>query len=153
MQDYPFQTCCQLDLEIFNEVYLECHCTLCIDGQLYRGSYLSAHVLLKLLNELKKRGKCEACRAFHLFFATSLINSIKQEHACEIFLSYDIKITLKSHFCRKNLQKYTSKALVDNFFCQSYRLCQSCSVKIVLSTSTSKALVDKMIFDNLTDYL
>ena len=43
---------------------------------------MSAHVLLNLLNELGKRDKCEACRAFNLFFATSLINSIIQEHEC-----------------------------------------------------------------------
>ena len=45
-----------------------------------RGSYMSAHVLLNLLNEL--RIKCESCRAFYLFFATSLINSIRPEHEC-----------------------------------------------------------------------
>ena len=38
---------------------------------------MSAHVLLNLLNELGKR---EACQAFYLFFARSLINSIIQEH-------------------------------------------------------------------------
>ena len=43
---------------------------------------MSAHVLLNLLNELGKEIKCEACRAFYLFFATSLINSITQEHEC-----------------------------------------------------------------------
>ena len=43
---------------------------------------MSAHVLLNLLNELRKRDKCEACRAFYLFFTTSLINSIIQEHEC-----------------------------------------------------------------------
>ena len=32
-----------------------------------RGSYMSAHVLLNLLNELEKVIKCEACRAFYLF--------------------------------------------------------------------------------------
>ena len=37
---------------------------------------MSAHVLLNLLNELGKRD------AFYLFFATSLINSIIQEHEC-----------------------------------------------------------------------
>ena len=58
-------------------------------------SCMSAHVLLNLLNELGKR---EACRAFYLFFATSLINSIIDGHSCKIYLSYDIKITLKSHF-------------------------------------------------------
>ena len=43
---------------------------------------MSVHVLLNLLNELGKRDKNEACRAFFLFFATSLINSIIQEHEC-----------------------------------------------------------------------
>ena len=42
---------------------------------LKRKSYMSAHVLLNLLNEL-------ASLAFYLFFATSLINSIIQEHEC-----------------------------------------------------------------------
>ena len=46
---------------------------------LNRGSYMSAHVLLNLLNELGKRDKL---RAFYFFSATSLINSIKQEHEC-----------------------------------------------------------------------
>ena len=31
-------------------------------------------MLMNLLNELRKRDKCEACRAFDLVFATSLIN-------------------------------------------------------------------------------
>ena len=51
---------------------------------LYRGSYMSAHVLLNLLNDLGKVIKCEACRAFYHFFATSLINSIIQKHECYI---------------------------------------------------------------------
>ena len=41
---------------------------------------MSAHVLLILLYELGKI--CKACQAFYLFFATSLINSIIQEHKC-----------------------------------------------------------------------
>ena len=43
---------------------------------------MSAHVLLILLNELGKEIKCEACRAFYLFFVASLINAIIQEHEC-----------------------------------------------------------------------
>ena len=43
----------------------------------YRGSYTSAHVLLNLLNELRK-----ASHTFYLFFAMSLIDSIKQEYQC-----------------------------------------------------------------------
>ena len=41
---------------------------------------MSAHVLLNLSNELWKRVKCKACKAFYHVFATSLINSITQEH-------------------------------------------------------------------------
>ena len=52
-------------------------------------------LFIYLLNELGKRDKmrglpsilskeikCEACRAFYLFFTTSLIDSIIQEHEC-----------------------------------------------------------------------
>ena len=46
--------------------------------RMYRGSYMSAHVLLNLLNELGKRDKMQK----YLFFAKSLINSIIQEHEC-----------------------------------------------------------------------
>ena len=45
---------------------------------------MSAHVLLNLLNKLRKAIKCEGCRAFYRFFAMSLINSIIQEYECWI---------------------------------------------------------------------
>ena len=51
--------------------------------KLYRESYMSAQALLNLLNKsMEKRDKCQACRAFYLFLATSLINSIIQEYDC-----------------------------------------------------------------------
>ena len=50
---------------------------------------MSAHVLLNLLNELGKEIKCEACRAFYLFFATSLINSKIKSTNDRFYLSYD----------------------------------------------------------------
>ena len=44
---------------------------------------MSAHVLLNLLiTNSGKEIKCDACRAFYLFFEASLINSIIQEHEC-----------------------------------------------------------------------
>ena len=44
---------------------------------------MSAHVLLNLLNELGKRDKMRGLPSIlSLFFATSLINLIKQEHEC-----------------------------------------------------------------------
>ena len=42
---------------------------------------MSAHVLVNLLNELGKRDKMRGL-PFYLFFATSFINSIIQEHEC-----------------------------------------------------------------------
>ena len=43
---------------------------------------MSAHVLFYYLTSWGKEIKCEACKAFYLFFTTSLINSIIQEHEC-----------------------------------------------------------------------
>ena len=48
----------------------------------YRGSYMSAHVLLNLLNELRKIDKMRGLSSILSFFATSLINSLIQEHEC-----------------------------------------------------------------------
>ena len=48
----------------------------------YRGSYRSAYVLLNLLNELGKRDKMRSLPSILSFFATSLINSVIQEHEC-----------------------------------------------------------------------
>ena len=43
---------------------------------------MSAHVLLNLLNELRKRDKMLGLLSILSLFATSLINSIIQEHEC-----------------------------------------------------------------------
>ena len=43
---------------------------------------MSAHVLLNLLNKLGKRDKMLGLPNILSFFATSLINSIIQEHEC-----------------------------------------------------------------------
>ena len=47
---------------------------------------MSAHVLLNLLNELGKRDKMRGLPSILFIFATSLINSIIQEHECWILL-------------------------------------------------------------------
>ena len=54
---------------------------------------MSAHVLLNLLNKSGEGGgggeiKCEACRPLYLFFATSLINSIIQEHVIMYVITF-----------------------------------------------------------------
>ena len=48
----------------------------------YRGSYMSANVLLNVLKSWGKAVKGESSQAFYRFFARSLINSNIQEHNC-----------------------------------------------------------------------
>ena len=72
---------------------------------IYMGSYMSAHVYL---TSWGTEIKCEACRAFYLFFATRLSNStihMYKSTTVRFYLSYGIKITctLRSHFCHKNV--------------------------------------------------
>ena len=77
---------------------------------------MSAHVLLNLLNKFRKRDKMLGLPSILSLFPMSLINSIIQEHSCKIiFLSYDIKITLKSHFHCENIQvcHYEHKIIMD----------------------------------------
>ena len=54
---------------------------------------MSAHVLLNLLNMMQNRDIMRVLPGIYLFFATSLINSMIQEHQCKILLSHDINIT------------------------------------------------------------
>ena len=49
---------------------------------LYRGSYMSAQLLLNLLNELGKKDNMRGMPSVLSLFTTSLINSIIQEHEC-----------------------------------------------------------------------
>ena len=44
----------------------------------HRGSYMSAHVILNLLDELGKSDKYEACRAFYYFFR----NKFNKSESC-----------------------------------------------------------------------
>ena len=43
---------------------------------------MSDHVLFEFIKRVEEKIKSEACRAFYLFFAASLINSIIQVHEC-----------------------------------------------------------------------
>ena len=54
------------------------------DGGIYRGSYMIAHVLLNLLNQLWKRDKMRGLPIILSLFATGLINSIILKHECQI---------------------------------------------------------------------
>ena len=59
---------------------------------------MSAHVLLNLLNELGKSEKMGSLPSILSLFRNEL-----NKPNVRFYLSYDIKITLKSHFCRKTL--------------------------------------------------
>ena len=59
------------------------------------------HVLLNLSNNLRKSDIMGGFLSILSLFATSLINSISQEH--KFYLSYGIKIILKSHFWHKKV--------------------------------------------------
>ena len=63
-----------------------------------------AHVLLNLLNELRKRDKMRGLPSILSLFRNEFnkFNNTRTR-MLDSFLSYDIKITLKSHFCHENV--------------------------------------------------
>ena len=63
---------------------------------------MSAHVLLNSLNELGKKIKCEACRAFNLFFRSEF-NKFNNTRARMLDSIYHMTNTLKYHFWHKNV--------------------------------------------------
>ena len=63
---------------------------------------MSAHVLLNLLNELGKRDKMRGLPSILSLFRNEF-NKFNNTRARMLDSIYHIKITLKSHFCRKNV--------------------------------------------------
>ena len=68
--------------------------------KIHRLSYMSAHVLMNLLNELMKSDKMQGLPGILSFFPNKLINSIIQEHKCSILfiINYENKTALKLQF-------------------------------------------------------
>ena len=66
---------------------------------------MSAHVLLTLLNKLGKRDKWRGLQSNLSLFLQRVykFNNTRAQMLDSGYLSYGIKITLKSHFCRKNV--------------------------------------------------
>ena len=60
---------------------------------------MSAHALLNLLNELGKRDKMRDLPSILSLFP----NKFNKFNNTRAQMLYDIKITLKSHFCHKNV--------------------------------------------------
>ena len=65
---------------------------------------MSAHVLLNLLNELRKRHKMQDLPSVLSLFGNEFnkFNNIRAG-MFRFYLTFDIKISLKSHFCCKNV--------------------------------------------------
>ena len=61
---------------------------------------MSAHVLLNLLNELGKRDKMRGLPSILSLFRNEFNKFNNAGALIRFYLSYDIKITLKSHFWR-----------------------------------------------------
>ena len=66
-------------------------------GVVYRGSYMSAHVLLNLLNELGKRDKMRGLPSILSLFRNEF-NKFNNTRARMLDSIYHM---IKSHFCRK----------------------------------------------------
>ena len=64
---------------------------------------MRAHFLLSLLNKLRKRDKMGGLPSILSLFPNQFnkFNNTRPQMLDSILISYDIKITLKSHFCRK----------------------------------------------------
>ena len=63
---------------------------------------MSAHVKLNLLNKLGKTDKMQGLWSI-LSLSRNQFNKFNKSMNVTFYLSYDIKITLESHFCRKNI--------------------------------------------------
>ena len=65
---------------------------------LTRGSYMNAHVLINLLNDLGNRDKMRGLPSILSLFRNEFNKFKNMSRNVRFYLSYDIKITLKSHF-------------------------------------------------------
>ena len=70
--------------------------------KIYRGSYMSAHVLLNLLNELGKRDKMRGLPSILSLFRNEF-NKFNNTRARMLDSFYHMTNTLKSYFWRKNV--------------------------------------------------
>ena len=74
---------------------------------IYRGSYMSAHVLLNLLNELGERDKMRGLPSILSLFRNEF-NKFNNTRARMLDSVYHMTNSLKSHFWRKNVMILSS---------------------------------------------
>ena len=72
------------------------------DQNIHRGSYMSGHVLLNLLNELSKRDKMQGLLSILSLFRNEF-NKFNNTRARLLASIYHMTNTLKSDFWRKNV--------------------------------------------------
>ena len=77
--------------------------------KIHRGSYMSAHVLLNLLNELGKSDKMRGLPSILSLFCNEF-NKFNNTRAGMLDSIYHMTNTLKSHFWRKNVMILSSYA-------------------------------------------
>ena len=85
---------------------------------LHRGSYMSAHVLLNLLNELGKRDKIRGLPSILSLFRNEF--KFNYTRARTLDSIYHMTNTLKSHFSRK--KRYNFVIVYATLFLTSYRV-------------------------------
>ena len=70
----------------------------------HRGYNMSAHVLFNLLNKVRKRDKMQGLSSILSLFHSKFnkFNNTRAQMLDSFY--YDIKVTLKSHFCRKKVK-------------------------------------------------
>ena len=73
-----------------------------VKSYIYRGSYMSAHVLLNLLNKLGKRDKMRGLPSILSLFCNEF-NKFNNTRARMLDSIYHMTNSLKSHFWRKTL--------------------------------------------------
>ena len=66
---------------------------------------MSTHILLNLLNELRKRDKMQGIQKTLSLFRSKFneFNNIRMSTNVRFYLSNDVKIILKSYFCHENV--------------------------------------------------
>ena len=95
-------SCCKIyNLEPSTQIFLD------ISRALNRGSYMSARVLLNLLNELRKRDKMRGLLSILSLFRNEF-NKLNNTRARMLDSIYHMTHTLKSHFWRKNVMILSS---------------------------------------------
>ena len=93
---------------------------------------MSAHVLLNSLNELGKRDKMRGLPSILSLFGNEFNKSNNtRARMLRFYLSYDIRVTLKPHFCRKR----------DNFVIMYAALWTSLTFSLNLQTTSGLSIL------------